>query len=65
MAQFVLTLCQLRRKEKTQPEIAKELGISRSYVSRIEKRRLGLLTLRSPAQIRFAPKQKRTFKRFT
>lgn len=35
-----LTLCQLRRKEKTQREIAKELGISRSYVSRIEKRRL-------------------------
>lgn len=60
-----LTLCQLRRKEKTQREVAKELGISRSYVSRIEKRRLGLLALRSPAQIRFATKQKRTFKRFT
>ncbi len=27
-------------KEKTQREIAKELGISRSYVSRIEKRAL-------------------------
>lgn len=27
-------------KEKTQKEIAKELGISRSYVSRIEKRAL-------------------------
>jgi len=26
------------KKEKTQREIAKELGISRSYVSRIEKR---------------------------
>lgn len=28
------------QKEKTQREIAKELGISRSYVSRIEKRAL-------------------------
>ncbi|WP_156476733.1 sigma-70 family RNA polymerase sigma factor, partial [Bacillus nakamurai] len=28
------------KKEKTQREIAKELGISRSYVSRIEKRAL-------------------------
>ena len=28
------------RKEQTQKEIAKELGISRSYVSRIEKRAL-------------------------
>ncbi len=28
------------QKEKTQKEIAKELGISRSYVSRIEKRSL-------------------------
>lgn len=28
----------LGRKERTQREIAKELGISRSYVSRIEKR---------------------------
>ena len=27
-------------KEKTQKEIAKEFGISRSYVSRIEKRAL-------------------------
>ncbi len=27
-------------KEKTQREIARELGISRSYVSRIEKRAL-------------------------
>ena len=27
------------KKEKTQREIAKELGISRSYVSRIEKRK--------------------------
>ncbi len=26
------------KKEKTQKEIAKELGISRSYVSRIEKK---------------------------
>lgn len=30
----------LNQKEKTQKEIAKELGISRSYVSRIEKRAL-------------------------
>ncbi len=30
----------LNKKEKTQKEIAKELGISRSYVSRIEKRAL-------------------------
>lgn len=30
-------------KEKTQREIAKELGISRSYVSRIEKRALSKL----------------------
>ncbi|MED5041714.1 sigma-70 family RNA polymerase sigma factor, partial [Geobacillus stearothermophilus] len=29
-----------RQQEKTQREIAKELGISRSYVSRIEKRAL-------------------------
>ncbi len=29
-----------RQREKTQREIAKELGISRSYVSRIEKRAL-------------------------
>ena len=29
-----------RTKEKTQREIAKELGISRSYVSRIEKKAL-------------------------
>ncbi|SFE28006.1 RNA polymerase sporulation sigma factor SigK [Alteribacillus iranensis] len=29
-----------KKKEKTQREIAKELGISRSYVSRIEKRAL-------------------------
>jgi RNA polymerase sporulation-specific sigma factor len=28
------------KKEKTQREISKELGISRSYVSRIEKRAL-------------------------
>jgi len=28
------------KKEKTQRKIAKELGISRSYVSRIEKRAL-------------------------
>lgn len=28
------------KKERTQREIAKELGISRSYVSRIEKRAL-------------------------
>ena len=28
------------QKEKTQRELAKELGISRSYVSRIEKRAL-------------------------
>ncbi len=28
------------KEEKTQREIAKELGISRSYVSRIEKRAL-------------------------
>ena len=31
------------QKEKTQNEIAKELGISRSYVSRIEKRVIGEL----------------------
>lgn len=30
----------LKQKEKTQREIAKQLGISRSYVSRIEKRAL-------------------------
>lgn len=30
----------LNKREKTQKEIAKELGISRSYVSRIEKRAL-------------------------
>ncbi|MFO7248826.1 MAG: sigma-70 family RNA polymerase sigma factor, partial [Bacillota bacterium] len=30
----------VREEEKTQREIAKELGISRSYVSRIEKRAL-------------------------
>jgi len=33
----------LGEEEKTQREIAKEMGISRSYVSRIEKRALGKL----------------------
>jgi RNA polymerase sporulation-specific sigma factor len=31
------------RKEETQLEIARRLGISRSYVSRIEKKALGKL----------------------
>lgn len=39
-------------KEMTQREIAKELGISRSYVSRIEKKAIGRLRMRfeRPAQ---------------
>lgn len=60
-----LTLCQLRRKEKTQRKSQKSSGFHGATYPGLKNAVCGLLALRSPAQIRFAPKQKRTFKRFT